>query len=75
MFNVSVRKVVVSAIAIAAPVALSFGAASTEAWGKPTTGWNKTTQNHASTTGWNKAHQTTVAGTTGWNKITTGWNK
>ena len=32
MFNVSVRKIVVSTVAIAAPVAFSLGASS-EAWG------------------------------------------
>ncbi len=89
MFNVSVRKIVISSIAVAAPLAMSFGA-STEAWGGGTTGWNKvSTGNHAGgttgwnkvsthaggTTGWNKAHSVTLAGgTTGWNKATTGWN-
>ena len=76
MFNASVRKIVVSTVAIAAPIAFSFGA-STEAWGgNKTTGWNKVgTQTHAgNTTGWNHS-RTTLAGTTGWNKATTGWNK
>jgi hypothetical protein len=75
MFNVSVRKIVVSTVAIAAPLAFSFGA-STEAWGGHTTGWNKVgTETHANnTTGWNHAH-TTLAATTGWNRSTTGWNR
>lgn len=71
MFNVSVRKIVVSAVAIAAPVAFSFGA-STEAWGGHTTGWSGHPDNNA-TTGWSKAHSTTLA-TTGWSKATTGWS-
>jgi len=79
MFNVSVRKIVVSAVAIAAPVALSLGAASTEAWGKSTTGWSKTgpsTHSNA-TTGWSKSHSTTITAgkTVGWSsKSTTGWS-
>ena len=85
MFNVSVRKIAVSAIVIAAPVAMSFGA-STEAWGGGTTGWSKHTSTHAGTTGWSKhtttqagttgwsKHTTTLAGTTGWSKVTTGWS-
>ena len=77
MFNVSVRKIVVSSIVIAAPVAFSLGA-STEAWGgHATTGWSKTTTTHAgSTTGWSKVHHTTTlaGGTTGWSKVTTGWS-
>jgi hypothetical protein len=66
MFNVSVRKVVVSAIAIAAPVALSFGA-STEAWGGKTFSWDKPgAHTHAGKTfSWDK-HQTVAGKTFSW---------
>jgi hypothetical protein len=75
MFNVSVRKIVVSAICITAPVAFSFGASS-EAWGGKTTQWEKGTSTHAKkTTQWEKT--TPQAGrTTQWEKIsskTTQW--
>ena len=62
MFNVSVRKIVVSTLAIAAPIAFSVGA-STEAWGgHKITDWNKTGgQSHA-------------AKITDWNKRITDWN-
>ena len=49
MFNVSVRKIVVSTVAIAAPVAFSFGASS-EAWGGATHNWEKNTGTHAAKT-------------------------
>ena len=66
MFNVSVRKIVVSAVCIAAPVAFSFGASS-EAWGGKTTQWEKGHGTHAGkTTQWEK-HATPHAGkTTQW---------
>src|SRR5690349_14094870 len=45
MFNVSVRKIVVSTVAIAAPIAFSFGASS-EAWGGKSVEWGKNTGSH-----------------------------
>ncbi|HEY7043171.1 MAG TPA: hypothetical protein VH419_05835 [Nocardioidaceae bacterium] len=47
MFNVSVRRVVVSAIAIAATSAVSFGASS-EAWGGKSVEWGKVGSGHHS---------------------------
>lgn len=86
MFNVSARKIVVSAIAIAAPVALSFGA-NTEAWGGPSThSWGKHQINHdaathswgkksttAATHSWGKKSTTTVAATHSWGLSTHSW--
>jgi hypothetical protein len=71
MFNVSVRKIVVSAICVAAPVAFSFGASS-EAWGGKTHNWEKNTGTNATKThNWEKA--VTVAGKThNWER-TTNW--
>jgi len=77
MFNVSVRKIVVSTLAIAAPIAFSLGASS-EAWGGgKTTQWDKGTSSHAkSTTQWDKT--TPHAGrTTQWDRTarkTTQWD-
>ena len=74
MFNVSVRKIVVSAICIAAPVAFSFGASS-EAWGNHTTSWEKQTGTHAKkTTQWEKTTPQ-ARRTTQWEKTssTTQW--
>lgn len=80
MFNVSVRKIVVSSIVIAATSALSFGA-STEAWGGKTVDWNKSaTGSHAGkTVDWNKSATASHAGrTVDWNKTspakTVDWN-
>ena len=74
MFNVSVRKIVVSAICITAPLAFSFGASS-EAWGKHTTQWEKGTGTHAKkTTQWEKTTPQ-ARKTTQWEKTssTTQW--
>ena len=68
MFNVSVRKIVVSSIVIAAPVAFSLGASS-EAWGGHTTQWEKGTQPHAvKTVQWEKHRTTTATKTVQWEK-------
>jgi hypothetical protein len=70
MFNVSVRKIVVSTVAIAAPVAFSFGASS-EAWGGATHNWEKNTGTHAAKThNWEKT-STGAAKTHNWEKTVT----
>ena len=61
MFNVSVRKIVISSIAIAAPIAMSFGA-STEAWGGKTSSWDKA------------PHHATAGKTSSWDR-TSSWDK
>lgn len=73
MFNVSVRKVVVSAIAIAAPVALSFGA-STEAWGGKTSAWDSRPSTHAGKTSAWDAHHVNLARTSAWDARTSAWD-
>ncbi len=72
MFNVSVRKIAISAIVIAAPVAMSFGASS-EAWGGHTTNWEKTSTHAGHTTNWEKT-STQAGKTTNWEiRSTTNW--
>jgi hypothetical protein len=75
MFNVSVRKIVVSAVAIAAPIALSLGA-STEAWGGgKTSSWDKAPAHSTAgkTSSWDK-HITVAGKTSSWDKKTSSWD-
>jgi hypothetical protein len=76
MFNVSVRKIVVSTVALAAPIAFSLGTSS-EAWGgHHTTSWEKQTSTHAvkKTTVWEKQTNNASRATTVWEKQrTTVW--
>ncbi len=67
MFNVSVRKILVSSVAIAAVGALSFGASS-EAWGGKTTAWESRSHhsNAGKTTAWEARHHSTAGKTTAW---------
>ena len=65
MFNVSVRKIVVSSIVIAAPVAFSLGASS-EAWGGKSVEWGKTGTHAAKSVEWGKKTTTSAAKSVEW---------